>query len=86
MDDKKRYAKYKNNIIVFASQAVMDDRIMVSHLIKIPERNFATVPTKCPIMFTGRVEAQPCQEFRNKFPNLYMELMQYKTLRVYGKM
>ena len=30
-------------------------------------------------MFTGRVEARPCQEFQNKFPNLYLELMQYNN-------
>ena len=30
-------------------------------------------------MFTGRVEAHPCQEFQNKFPNLYLEPMQYNN-------
>ena len=59
----------------------MDDRIMVSHLVKIPVRNFAMVPTKCPNMFSGRVEACPCQEFKSKFPNLYIEPMQYKKHR-----
>ena len=28
-------------------------------------------------MFSGRVEACPCPEFKNKFPNLYLEPMQY---------
>ena len=28
-------------------------------------------------MFSGRVEVHPCPEFRNKFPNLYLEPMQY---------
>ena len=51
----------------------MADWIMVSRLVKIPVRNFAMVPTKCPNMFSSRVEAQPCPEFRNKFPNLYMD-------------
>ena len=37
------------------------------------------VPTKCPNMFSGRVEAHPCQEFQNKFPNLYLEPMQYNN-------
>ena len=50
---------------------------MVSHPVKIPARNFAMVPTKCPNMFSGRVEAHPCPEFRNKFPNLYLEPIQY---------
>ena len=37
------------------------------------------VPAKCPNMFSGRVEARPCPEFKNKFPNLYIELMQYNN-------
>ena len=57
----------------------MVDQIIVSHLVKIPVRNFAMVPTKCPNMFSGRVEACPCPEFRNKFPNLYLEPMQYNN-------
>ena len=28
-------------------------------------------------MFSGRLEARPCPEFRNKFPNLFLEPMQY---------
>ena len=35
-------------------------------------------PKKCPNMFSGRVEA--CPELRNRFPNLYLELMQYDNL------
>ena len=30
-------------------------------------------------MFSGRVEACPCHEFQNKFPNLYLEPMQYNN-------
>ena len=78
-DDNKRFAEYKGKVIAIASQAVMDDRIMVSHPVRIPARHFAIVPTKCPNMFTGRVEARPCQEFQNKFPNLYLEPMQYNN-------
>ena len=66
-------------MIAIASQAVMDDRIMVSRAVRIPARHFAVVPTKCPNMFTGRVEVRPCQEFQNKFPNLYSEPMQYNN-------
>ena len=40
---------------------------------KIPVRNFAMVPTKCPNMFSGRVEACPCPEFKI----LILEPMQY---------
>ena len=50
-NDNKRFADYRNNIIAVASQTVMDDRSMVSHPVKIPVRNFAMVPTKCPNMF-----------------------------------
>ena len=55
----------------------MDGRIMVSHPVKIPVRNFAIVPTKCPNMFSGRVQTRPCPEFKNKFSNLYLKPMQY---------
>ena len=64
-------------MIAVTSQAVMDNRIMVSCLVKIPAINFAIVMTKCPNMFSGRVEACPCQKFKNKFLNLYVEPMQY---------
>ena len=37
------------------------------------------VPTKYPNMFSGRVEACPCPEFKNKFPNLYLEPMQHNN-------
>ena len=30
-------------------------------------------------MFSGRVEARPCPEFKDKFPNLYLEPMQYNN-------
>ena len=74
-DDNKRVTEYKSKIIAVASRAVMDDRIIVSHPVRIPVRNFAMVPTQCP----GRVESHPCLEFKNKFPNLYMEPMQYNN-------
>ena len=63
-DDNKRFAEYRNKVIAVAPQAVMYDRIMVSCPVKIPVRNFAMVPTKCPNMFSGRVEAHPCPEFK----------------------
>ena len=52
---------------------------MVSHAVRIPARHFAMVPTKCPNMFAVRVEACPCPEFKAKFPNLYLEPMQYNN-------
>ena len=50
-DDTKKVAEYRNKVITVASQAVMDDQIMVSHPVKIPVRNFAMFLTKCPNMF-----------------------------------
>ena len=78
-DDNKRYAEYKGKVIAIASQVVMDDRIMISHPVHIPARHCAITLTKCPNMFTGRVEVRPCQEFQNKFPNLYIKPMQYNN-------
>ena len=78
-DNNKRFTEYKSEIIAVASQAAMDDRIMVSHPVRIPARNFAMVPTKCPNMFSGTIVAHPCSEFKNKYPNLYMEPMQYNN-------
>ena len=78
-DKNKRFAEYRNKIIAVASQAVMDDRIMVSCPVKIPVRNFTMVLTKCPNMFSGRIKACPYWEFKNKFPILYVEPMQYNT-------
>ena len=57
----------------------MDDKIVVSCPVRIPARHFAMVPTKCPNMFSGRVEVHPCPEFKNKFPNLYLEPMQFNN-------
>ena len=78
-DDNKRFVEYKGKVIAIASQTVMDDRIMISRPVRIPARHFVITPTKCPNMFTGMVEARPCQEFQNKFPNLYVEPMQYNN-------
>ena len=57
IDDNKRFVEYRNHVVAVTSQTVMDDWIMVSHPVKIPVRNFAKVPTKCPNIFSGRVEA-----------------------------
>ena len=34
-DDNKRFAEYKGKVIAIASQAAMDDRIMISHPVRI---------------------------------------------------
>ena len=76
-DGNKRFTEYRSEVIAVASQAVMNGRIMVSHPVRIPARHFVMVQTKCPNMFSGMVEAHPCPEFKNKFPNLYLEPMQF---------
>ena len=63
-DDNKRFTEYKGRVIAIASQAVMDDRIMVSRAVRIPARHFAMVPTKCPNMFSGRVKHVPALNFK----------------------
>ena len=78
-DDNKKFAEYKGKVIAIVLQAVMDDRILVSCPVRIPARHFAMVPTRYPNMFSGRVEARPCPEFQNKYPNLYLEPMQYNN-------
>ena len=82
--DDKRFVEYNGKVIAVASKAVMDDRILVSCAVRIPAQHFAMVPTKCPNMFLGRVEACPCFEFKDKFPNLYLEPMQYNNPDVSG--
>ena len=51
MDDNKRFAEYKSEIIAVASQAVMDDTIMISRLVRILAKNFVMVPTNALICF-----------------------------------
>ena len=37
----------------------MDDRVMIYYPVRIPVRNFAMVPTKCPNMFSGTHRSSP---------------------------
>ena len=39
-DDNKRLAEYKCDVIAVTSETVMDDRIMVSHPVRIPAKKF----------------------------------------------
>ena len=78
-DDNKRFAEYKGDIIAVASQAVMDDRIMVACPVRIPVRNFAMVPTKCPNMFTGKVEAHLVLNLKTSFQIFIWNPMQYNN-------
>ena len=73
INNNKSFTEYRSKIIAVESQVVMNNKIVVSHPVRIPARHFAMVPTTCPNMFSGRVEVYPCPEFRNKLPNLYLE-------------
>ena len=86
-DGNKRFTEYRSEVIAVASQAVMDDRIMVSFPVRILQQG--TLPwylTKCPNMFSGRVEACPCPGFKNKFPqSVFRAHAVSTTLMVSGK-
>ena len=84
-DDNKRFTEYKSEIIAVASQAVMDDRIMISCPVRIPVRNFAMVPTKCLNMFSGTIEAHLCPEFKSKSQTSTWNPCNITTLTVSGK-
>ena len=50
-NNNKRFTGYRDNIIAVALQTVVDDRIMVSHPVKIPVRNFQWFPLNTQICF-----------------------------------
>ena len=63
-DDNKRFAEYKGKVIAIASQAVMDDRIMVSRPVRIPARHFAIVPTNVQICLQVGLKLAPARNFK----------------------
>ena len=76
-DGNRRAISYMNNVLVTASQEVMEEPLKLCNAIKIPARSFVVAPTYCSQMFTGRVCARPSDELKHKFPNLYMEPIQF---------
>ena len=50
--------------------------LVLRNSIRIPARNCAVVPAYCAQMFTGKVTTVPCDELKQRFPNIHMELMQ----------
>ena len=76
-DGNKRAISYMSNVLVIASQEVMEEPLKLCNAIKIPARSFVVAPTYCSQMFTGRVCARPSDELKHKFPNLYMEPIQF---------
>ena len=78
-DENKMFAEYREDAITVVSQAVMDEKIVVVHPVRILAGNFAMMSTKCPNMFSGTVGACPYPKFKKKFKNLYLEPMQYSN-------
>ena len=78
-DGNKRAISYMSNVLVIASQEVMEEPLKLCNAIKIPARSFVVAPTYCSQMFTGRVCARPSDELKHKFPNLYMEPIQFNN-------
>ena len=73
---KKRTLGYLSEIIAIASQEVSNEPLVLRSSIRIPARNCAVVPIYCEQMFSGKVTTLPCDELMQKFPNIYLELMQ----------
>ena len=67
-----------SNVLATASQEVMEEPLKLCNANKIPARSFVVAPTYCSQMFTGRVCARPSDELKHKFPNLYMEPIQFQ--------
>ena len=49
---------------------------MLRNSIRIPARNCAVVHAYCAQIFSGKMPAVPCDELKQEFPNIYLELMQ----------
>ena len=73
---KKRTLGYLDETITVASQEVTNEPLILRNSSRIPARNCAVVPVYCVQMFSGKVMAVPCDELRQEFPNIYLELMQ----------
>ena len=73
---KKRTLGYLDETIAVASQEVTNEPLVLRNSIRIPAKNCAVVPAYCAQMFSGKVTAVPCNELKQRFPNIYMELMQ----------
>ena len=73
---KKKTLGYLDETIAVASQEVTNEPLILRNSIRIPARNWAVVPAYCGQMFTGKVTVLPCDELKQEFPNIYLELMQ----------
>ena len=73
---RKRTLGYLDETIAVASQEVTNEPLVLRNSIRIPARNCAVVPAYCAQMFSGKVTVVLCNDLKQKFPNIYMELMQ----------
>ena len=73
---KKRTLGYLDETITVASQEVTNEPLILRNSSRIPARNCAVVPVYCAQIFSGKVMAVPCDELKQEFPNIYLELMQ----------
>ena len=69
---KKRTLGYLDEIITVASQEVTNKPLILRNSIRIAARNCAVVPAYCEQMFIGKVTALPCDNLKQKFPNIYV--------------
>ena len=74
--DKKRTLGYLSDTIAVTSQEVTNEPLILRNSIRIPARNCTVVPAYCEQMFSGKVAALPCDELKQKLPNIYLEPMQ----------
>ena len=56
-----------------ASQPVTAEPLKLRNAARIPPRSFAVAPTYCNQMFIGKATAVPCDELKQRFPNIYLE-------------
>ena len=73
---EKRTLGYLDEIIAVASQEATNKPLVLRNFIRIPARNCAVVSAYCEQMFTGKVTALPCDELKQRFPNIYLAPMQ----------
>ena len=73
---KKITLGYLDETIAVASQEVTNEPLVLRNSIRIPARNYAVAPVYCAQMFSGKVMAIPCEELKQRFPNIYLEPMQ----------
>ena len=81
---KKMTLGYLGNTKALASQEVTNEPLILRNSMRIPTRNGAVVLAYCEQMFSGKVTELPCDELKQKFPHIYLELMQMGNMESHG--